>query len=291
MNNNTHFKAILLTTFAVFLMSLESLFIKLTFIGAFSFSFYIGIFMIISINIFIYQDKNKNMRQVYTTGIKALLICGFLFGISNLFFILAIKTTSVANTVMILSTGPIFASLYDFLLYKIKSTINIYISSFFIFSGLYIIFYNQIGSSDMIGNFYALVCVNAFSLAFVLMSKHKEIDRFAVTSIAGFITAIISFVFLKSLSIDLNTFYILLFSGLIISPISRVLLGMGTKTLPASEVGLLMIVETILAPIWVWIFLDEILNSSTLIGAFVILLTLILNSFYLIKINKKTTNF
>ena len=286
MNNNAHFKAILITIFAVFLMSLESLFIKLSSTSAFNFSFYIGAFMMISINIFIHQDKNKDMKQAYTTSLKELLICGFLFGISNLFFILAIKTTSVANTVMILSTGPIFASLYDFLLYKIKSTINIYISSCFIFLGLYIIFYNQIGSSDMIGKFYALVCVNAFSVAFVLMSKHKEIDRFAVASVAGFITAIISFIFLKSLSIDLNTFYILLFSGLIISPISRVLLGMGTKTLPASEVGLLMIVETILAPIWVWIFLDEILSFYTLVGACIILLTLILNSFYLIKINK-----
>jgi drug/metabolite transporter (DMT)-like permease len=71
--------------------------------------------------------------------------------------------------------------------------------------------------------------------------------------------------------------------GLLISPISRVFLGNGAKYISASEVSLLMIIETIMAPIWVWIFLDEVPSSYTFIGGSIIIATLIINSIYTLK--------
>jgi len=287
MKNNIHLKALLITALGVLLMSLEALFIKLTSISALTFSFYTGIFMFISINVILFSTQKMNLVNTYKAGFFPILLCGFLFGTSNIFFISAIKTTTVANTVMILSSAPLFSSLFAYVLYREKSTKNIYVSSFFIFVGLYIIFSSQLGRSDMIGNFYALCCVLLFSLSFVLLAKYKDINRFAVTSCAGFFVTLISYIFVKDLNLDTQTLYILLFAGLLTTPIARVFLGIGTKSLPASEVSLLMIIETIMAPIWVWLFLDEIPASTTLIGGFLILVTLILNSLYLLKINSK----
>ena len=71
--------------------------------------------------------------------------------------------------------------------------------------------------------------------------------------------------------------------GLLITPFSRVLMGNGTKFISASEVSLLMIIETIMAPVWVWLFLNEIPSSNTFIGGSIILATLILNSIYTLK--------
>mgnify|MGYP000560208664 CR=1 FL=1 len=68
--------------------------------------------------------------------------------------------------------------------------------------------------------------------------------------------------------------------GLLITPISRVLIGNGTKFINASEVSLLMIIEAIMAPIWVWIFLKEIPSFNTFVGGSIILITLIFNSLY-----------
>lgn len=286
--SNNHLKAILITAIGVFIMSFESLLIKLTNISSLTYSFYIGIFMILSINILILKDKKRDFIKAYQGGFLMILLCGALFGISNIFFIAAIKNTSVANTVMILSTAPIFSSLYAYIFYKEKSTKNIYISTFFIFVGLFIIFYSQDQQSSMKGNIYAFFCANLFSLAFVFLSQYKNINRFAVTSSAGFFILVISFILERNLQIDMNTLYILIIAGLVVSPISRVLMGIGTKTLAASEVSLLMIIETIMAPIWVWIFLKEVPTLNTFFGGAVILLTLVLNSIYLIHINKKS---
>ncbi len=282
----THLQGLFITIIGVLLLSLESLFIKLTSITALTFAFYIGLFMFSSTNIILLTNKKTNFIKAYKTDFFAVLICAFLFGISSILFISSIKNTTVANAVLIFSSAPIFAAIYMYIFFKQKSSRNVYISSFFIFIGLYIIFSSQLGQGDIIGNIYALICIALFSLAFVILSRYKDINMFAVISLSSVITVIISFIFTTTIDIDINTLYILLIAGLLISPMARVLMGIGTKILPASEVSLLMIIETVMAPIWVWVFLNEVPQNSTLIGGFIILLTLIINSLYLLKINK-----
>ena len=93
----------------------------------------------------------------------------------------------------------------------------------------------------------------------------------------------IAFFFCDDLSIDFKTLAVVMIMGLLISPISRVFLGNGAKYISASEVSLLMIIETIMAPVWVWIFLNEVPSSYTFIGGSIIVATLIVNSLYTLK--------
>lgn len=285
--SNIHLKAILITALGVLLMSLESLLIKLANISALTFSFYIGVLMFLTINTILFLQHKQKVVSIYKKDFKPIFMCGFLFGLANIFFISAIKTTTVANTVMILASAPLFSAFFTYLLYKEKSKKNIYVASFFIFIGLFIIFSSQLGSGDFIGNIYALICVNFFSLSFVILSHYTGVNRLAVTAIAGFSLAVISSFFVSSFYINEQTLYILLFTGIIVTSISRVLMGIGTKNLPASEVSLLMIIETVMAPIWVWLVLKEVPSNSTFVGGAIILLTLILNSLYVLKTAKK----
>jgi len=289
---NNHLKALLITVLGVLLISLEALFIKLTNIEALSFAFYSGIFMFISTScILLYSNKDKIKDKIkiskQKSNLSVILLCGFLLGISNIAFISAIKNTSVANTVLIFSSAPIFSAFYMYLFFKEKSTKNIYIASFFIIIGLLVIFSSQLGQGQLQGNIYATIAIAVFSLVFVILSRYKNINILAIISFSSIVTMIISFIFLKDISIDVDNLYILLLAGLLTSPLSRVLMGIGTKTLPASEVSLLMIIETIMAPVWVWLFLNEIPTNTTLIGGSIILMTLILNSLYVLKVNSK----
>ena len=52
----------------------------------------------------------------------------------------------------------------------------------------------------------------------------------------------------------------------------------GSRTTPSTTIGLLMLTETLFAPIWVWLFLNEIPPLSVLIGGFVIISAIILKS-------------
>ena len=283
MSNNA--KGLALTSLGVLIMSLESLFIKFTSISSFLFSFYMGIFMFISMaSTLLFKEKNF-VRNAIKSSYVVLIVCAILMAVSNILFISAVKTTTVANVVIIFSTAALFSALFAYLFYKEKITKNIIIASFFMFVGLYIIFNDQldIGSSE--GNIYALLCTALFSIFFVLLSRYKEMDRVVLTALSGVALSVIAFFFCDDLAIDFKTLLIIMAMGLIISPFSRVLIGNGAIYISASEVSLLMIIETIMAPIWVWLFLNEIPSSYTFIGGSIIIATLTANSIYTLKNN------
>lgn len=283
---NKHRDGLIITVIGALLLSLESLLIKLTTVSALTFSFYISIFMLISTNAMILLNKKTPFFSSYKISFKGILICGFLFGISNIFFIASLKNTTVVNAVLIFSLAPIFASIYMYVLFKEKSSKNIYISTFFISVGLYISFSSQLGTGQLLGNIYAFICIAVFSLSFVIISRFKDINMLAVISVSCIVSALIVSLFNSNINIDINSLYVILLAGFLISPLARLLMGMGANMIPASEVSLLMIIETIMAPVWVWIFLNEIPNNNTLIGGIIILCTLILNSLYIIKAHK-----
>lgn len=281
MTNNA--KGLALTSLGVFIMSLESLFIKFTTISSFLFSFYIGIFMFISMFTAFVFNKKEYIKKSLTKTSFMLIVCAFLMAISNIFFITAVKTTTVANVVIIFSTSALFAALFAYLFYKEKISKNILISSFFIFIGLFIIFNDKLEMGSLLGNIYAILCTAIFSISFVLLSHYKEMDRIILTAFSGLALSFLAFFFCDELIIDFKTLMIVMIMGLLISPISRVLLGNGAIYISASEVSLLMIIETVMAPIWVWLFLDEVPSSYTFIGGSIIIATLIANSLYTLK--------
>ena len=281
MTNNA--KGLALTSLGVFIMSLESLFIKFTTISPFLFSFYIGIFMFISmISTFIFKEKAV-LKKALNTNLLMLIVCAILMGTSNIFFITAVKTTTVANVVIIFSTAALFSALFAYLFYREKITKNIIVASFFMFVGLFIIFNDKLEIGSIEGNIYALLCTAFFATSYVILSRYKDMDRFILTAFSGLALSMIAFFFCDDLSIDFKTLAIVMIMGLLISPISRVFLGNGAKYISASEVSLLMIIETIMAPIWVWIFLNEVPSSYTFIGGSIIVATLIVNSLYTLK--------
>ncbi|MCV6606899.1 MAG: DMT family transporter [Campylobacterales bacterium] len=284
---NRYLIALLTSSFGVFLMSIESLLIKLTNISGNTYSFYIGFLIFTSMHLFLLiKEGLPKIIQIYKKEIRIILIAGIFTGLASLFFINSIKYTTVANTVIIISSSPLFATLFTYLLYKEKPQKNIFIASFFILAGLLVIFSSQISSGNLLGDFFAVLCTISFSLVFVLLAKHTQANRFIIIGFAGLCTSFFASFFIKSYQIDTQSIYLLLVAGLFVSPFSRVFLLLGTKILPASEVSLLAILETILAPLWAWIFLNELPVFNTVIGGMIILLTLVVNSLYLVRNSK-----
>jgi len=273
-------KGLVITSIGVLIMSLESLFIKLSTISPITFSFYLGIFMFFSTALTFFLKEKDTLKEITKVSFPILLLAGTLAGSSNIFFISAIKTTTVANVVIIFGTSAIFSAIFSYFFYKEKIGKNILYASFFMFIGLFIIFNDSLGLGNLEGNIYALLCTITFSLVFVLLARYKKISRIAVTAMTGLFLSLMTFFMLDSIAINFYNLIIVACMGLLITPLSRVMLGNGTKFISASEVSLLMIIETIMAPIWVWMFLKEIPSSNTFIGGSIILLTLIINSLY-----------
>ncbi len=278
--------AMLIATAGIVLMSIESLLIKMTSVSGITYSFYIGILMFISSHTLLLKDGLQKTIQLYKVGTKIILFSGLLMGLSNMFFINALKYTSIANAVVILSSAPLFSTLFAYLFYKEKAQKNIFIASIFILIGLIIIFSEQLGSGNLQGDILALLCVMTFSFNYVFMYRYKNVNRIVILAFSGICITIISLFFIESFTLDTTSFYIILIAGLLISPLSRLFLLLGTRTLSAAEMSLFTILETVLAPIWGWIFINEIPHVNTIIGGAIILSTIVINSIYMVKVVK-----
>lgn len=281
-------QGIFITIFGVFLLSFESFCIRLADVAPLSFSFFLGIMMFSSL-IFYAKYKYQNITKLLKSNYKFFYTCSVCFALSNISFIGALDKTSVANTVIILASSPLISAVFNYVFYKSKTDINIYISSFFILIGLFVIFGGEkSGSSGTIGNLLALASAITFTAAYVVLARHKEANIIVCASIGGLLTSVFCLFFSPTLHVASNSFLIIVFMGIAISPLAKVLIGVGAKIINSSEMCIILVLESVFAPIWAWLWFKELPTQNTFIGGFIILSTIILNSLYTIKINKKT---
>lgn len=269
-------KALALTILGVVLMSFESLLIKLTSVPAQNVTFYFGLFMFTSTHLILWVQLRSKLISLYKTSFRPIFLSALFMGVSNLFFILAIKNTSVASAVFILSTAPLVSALIGFFLFGTKAPKRLFVATFFVFVGLTFILYNDLDVGTMKGNLYAFLCVLSFSSLFSVLERYKEVSRLACIGAGGLMASCLAFATASIVVPDAYSLGVIFFMGAILTPISRLLIGLGTKVLPSTDVTLLTIIETLLAPVWVWIFLNEAMHSSTLIGGGIIVITLVI---------------
>jgi len=280
-------KAFGVTSLGMLLMSFESPLIKMTSIPAQSVTFYFGLFMFTITHIALVFRQKSAFFEVYRRHYQPILLSALFMGASNLFFILAIKHTSVASAVFILSTAPLVSAFIAFIFFKQRTPRRTFGAIFFVFIGLGIILFNDLGLGNMLGNFYAFLCVLSFASLFSVLERYKEVSRLACIGAGGLMASLFAFMTASIVLPDQHSFWIILFMGALLTPVSRVCIGIGTKYLPSVEVSLLTIIEPVLAPFWVWILLNEKPQINTLMGGTIIVITLMVHSMMAHKEAKK----
>lgn len=274
---NARNKGLVLTSLGVGIMSFEAPLIQLSGLSSASFGFYFGLFIFLSTNLFLLFRGLDKFKLAYKSDKIALFLGAIFMGLGNLCFILAVKHTGIAITVLILATSPILSALAAFVFIKEKTPTYIFKSSFFVFIGLVIIIFDELELSSYLGILYAFGCVSFTTCMIVVMRKYQNANRGAYVGLAGLVIMVESF-FGANLHIDFSSLLVVFLTGFIVTPLSRVLIGFGTRYLVPAEISLLYIGESILAPIWGIIILSEFPSTQTFIGGFIILLALVFNA-------------
>ena len=277
-----HTKGILLTLSGVILMSVESPLIQISGLSAQTVGFFFGICLLISTNLMLISKGKKFFISSYTTSTKGVVLSGLLMGMSNFCFIMAVYYAGIAKTVLILAASPIISALIAFIFLKQKTPMRIFVATFFVFIGLYMILADDFGQSSLIGNLFAFACVLCFSSLFCILTFYKDASRLGYVSFGGLFVSLFC-VFQASFNVTFIELLPIVFMGLFITPFSRLFIGLGTRYLIPAEVGLLVIGESILAPLWGWWWLDEVISQAVFIGGSIILFSLMINSLSTLK--------
>ena len=236
-------------------------------------------FFIIALTAFLFLTYKKNtIKVVKNSGIPA-IIAGLFLSLSFVAYVVAMSKTTVANVVFIISTQTIFLALFGFLFLKEKISLKGLIAITLAFAGMLIMVGDSINQGTLFGNIVAFAIPINFTILVMIIRKFPNLDMVPAIFYSGIFSGIYGLVLAGNLTFSSNDILMGFLLGVPQLAFGFICVTIGTKTTKAVTVGLLMLLETIFAPIWVWIFLNEVPPISVFMGGAIIISAVILKSF------------
>ncbi len=202
---------------------------------------------------------------------------------ANVFcFAYGVSLAPVAIVLIALATVPVFSIILGAVVLKEVVDLKTWLIVVIVFFGVALSVIGDLNSDDLFNfsNTLGGLCglVVAFSLAcnFVIIRKDKEVAFPLALGTGGIFCGLLAFAFWPSASeISSSGLFYISISGLIILPLSFILLSTASRMTPASNVSIIMLLETILGPLWVWVFISERPQLLTIIGGTIVIVALV----------------
>ncbi|OLQ75465.1 hypothetical protein BIT28_22780 [Photobacterium proteolyticum] len=264
------------TLMGALLMSLDPIFIRFSGVSGFDTAFLFGLFTAISMPIFIQLRDERGLIRTISESRWPVLLSGLLMLGSATGLVLSIKHTSIANTFVILSAAPALAAVFSWLLLGEVTKRSTWIAIISVMIGIVIVVSGSFDSGNLIGDGLAVFAVTCLSLNQTLLRKYKNVSRMASVGFGGLFLALAMFFVATPSAYSLNTWLIMGAMGLFTAPFGRVLSQTATRYITAPEVGVILMINTVLAPIWAFSFFNEIPPMTSVLGGSIILLTILI---------------
>ncbi|MBL4667061.1 MAG: DMT family transporter [Sneathiella sp.] len=288
-----HLYGTLITALGVLILTPDGLLVRLISADAWTLLFWRGLFFgsaVLGFYILRFgSGAFDRFRNIGVMGIQATL----LFTLSSVFFVQALHHTSVANTLVLIATAPFFSALLSRVFLKEKIGKSTVIAILISCGGIAFIFKGSLSSDHLNGDFYALCSAFCIASQITTVRRSKLVDMVPTLGFSGILLAVIALFFADSLSVSTSDMGLLVLLGFVVIPIAFGLITIGPRYIPAAEVSLLMLLETFLGPLWVWLALGEEPSFETFIGGSLVLTTLAIHTVYNAKMRSNaapTTN-
>jgi len=236
-------------------------------------------FFFLGISTFLFLIYKKNTAKIIRESGFPALLGGFVMSFSFIAFVFAMMNTSVANVVFIISTQTMFLAIFGFFYLKEKVSLIGFISIVLAMSGITIMIGDSMSSGTLFGNLVALIIPISFSILVIIVRKHSNLDLIPAIWYASILGLIYSIAMVESFDFTNHDIFMGFLLGVPQLSFGFICITIGSRTTRSVTIGLLMLTETICAPIWVWLFLNEIPPLSVFIGGMIIIFAIIVKSF------------
>jgi drug/metabolite transporter (DMT)-like permease len=276
-------KGSLLAFVAVMLITPDSLLIRLSNIETWGMLFYRGAipFVIVLIGLLIFYNKNF-LNALFNVGYTGIFYT-VSFAICNITFLISIQNTNVANTLVMIATAPMLSAILGGIFLKETPDRKTWIAIIITFLSALYIFYDSIQLGNFFGDFMGLVTATGLAVNAVLVRSAKDRDLLPAAVSGKLCVAIFAFFFVDSFDLVGNDMVYVPLMCVLCVAIPFVLVTIAPRFIPAAEVNLFFLLETIIGPIWVWLIIKEQPSLETIQGGAVIILTIAIHSFFKLK--------
>lgn len=271
---NARNKGFCAALFGSLLISFDPVFIRLSGTGGFDTVFLFGLFTAISISTIIQATDERGVRGTLRAGGWPIVMSALLMVGSATTFVLSVKHTAVANTMIILSGRPVLTAFFSWLLLKENTSKALWLAIAGVMGGTAIVVSGSLKSPNLIGDSLALLTVLFLAVNGVLQRRYKKMSRMAIVGLCGCFMAVIMFLPANPSSYTLSTWMIMGAMGMVSAPLGRVLNATSSRYIPAAESAVISLSSLMFAPIWIFFLFNEQPPLTTLAGGSIVLGTI-----------------
>ena len=276
-------KGSLLAFTAVFLITPDSLFIRLSNIETWGLLFYRGAIPFITVFIALLMVYKANFFKLLFSMGRPGIVYAVTFSITNITFLISIQNTNVANTLIMIAMAPMLSAVLGAIFLKENPDKKTWIAILITFLAAIYIFYDSIQLGNILGDIFGFVTALGLAIGAVVVRSAKEKNLVPSAMIGKLLVAVFALFFVKDLELINTDIFIVPLMCILCVAIPFVLVTIAPRFITAAEVNLFFLLETIFGPIWVWLVIKEQPSLETIIGGIIIILTLAIHSSLALK--------
>ena len=282
-NFSSQKKGSLLAFIAVMLITPDSIFIRLSNIETWGMLFYRGAIPFVAVLIgLIFFYKNNLFKALINIGYPGIFYI-ISFSICNITFIISIQNTNVANTLVMIAMAPMLSAILGSIFLKEIPDNKTWIAIIITLIAVSYIFHDSIELGNFYGDLFGLITAFGLACNAVIARFAKNRDLVPSAVIGKLCVAIFAFFFVDTFSLVGTDLIFIPLMCIMCVAIPFVLVTIAPRFIPAEEVNLFFLLETIIGPFWVWMVIQEQPSVETIQGGLIIILTIAIHSYLKLK--------
>ena len=268
---------------AVMFITPDSLFIRLSNIDTWGLVFYRGIIPFFSVLIGMLIIYRSNFfKMLFTSGHHGLIYI-ITFSITNITFVVSIQNTNVANTLVMIAMAPMLSAVLGAIFLREIPESKTWVAILITFFAAIYIFYDSLQLGNIYGDILGLITAFGLSVGAVTIRSAKKKNLVPAAVVGKMFVALFAMFFIETYALVEQDLIIVPLMCIMCVPIPFVLVTIAPRFIPAAEVNLFFLLETIIGPVWVWMVIKEQPSIETIQGGLVIILTIAIHSFLKLK--------
>ena len=250
--------------------------------------FWRSFFFIIVVTIFLLLTyKRKVFTALHNSGLPG-IIGGIILSIGFVSYVYAMYETTVANTNFIIQTQTLFLAIFGYFFLKEKvSKMTLFCILVAIF-GIVLMLGTSISPGQMTGNLVAFLMPISFAILILIVRKFPEVDMIPLQLVSGIIAMIVGLLMSPTIFISSKDIFFGFLAGFFQLGFGFIFITIGARSTPSAFVGIIMLTEAVLGPLWAWMFANEYVPLPVLIGGLIVISAVVIQ-FLERFINKKQT--
>ncbi|MDH5453048.1 MAG: DMT family transporter, partial [Paracoccaceae bacterium] len=204
----------------------------------------------------------------------AIILCHM---VNSALFSLGIAVAPVPVVLFAVATSPIFAAIFAWALAGEATGRATWVATVAVLAGIFIAILGRdtgdvgfnLGSA--LGAAAGLGVAASLALTFVILRKVRSIPIFPAIGTGSFLAGALGMLLAGGPAVMMDgQVWAIVVTGFLILPASFLALTFASRHTSAANVSLIMLLETVIGPIWVWAFADEPLTLPMLIGGAIV---------------------